>query len=223
MPSCVSSSADSGSRLKVSRWWRAALITRKLRPERAAWESQSLTWSTCRLLTLQQSLSFRSHSLTALDFTGEAGYLWDGDAFRPLVPVLLTNPISGQSVDSYGLVDSGSDLTTVRLETLVRLGLNPALLNRRNSIGLTGSEHSYEAPVELEVCGVHVSALVLASRLDGVRFEILGRDPLFRHVHFAFEEYAERGVTGSCGSCLSYVAAPTGCGTAWLGLLRGAA
>jgi len=127
----------------------------------------------------------------ALDFTGESGYLWDGTEFRPILPLSLINPATGVSADSHGLLDSGADLAFVRLETVQQLGYDVTTLNRRRTVGLTGNDLAYEVPLELEVCGVRFQATVLSSELEGVRFEILGRTPLFQHVHFAFEEYPE--------------------------------
>jgi hypothetical protein len=76
----------------------------------------------------------------------------------------------------------------VRLATLQQLGYDVTVLNQQRTVGSTGGDLAYEAPLELAVCGTKFPALVLSRTLEGVSFEILGRDPLFQHVHFAFEE-----------------------------------
>jgi hypothetical protein len=129
--------------------------------------------------------------VAAIEFTGEANYRWDGSGFRPIVPIRLTNPTSGASLDAYGLVDSGADYSIVRVETLRRLGLDLRASGQRQLVSAAGALIVNEFRVLVEVCGAQFQAIVLASVIENLSFEILGRDPLFRHVHFAFEEYAE--------------------------------
>jgi predicted aspartyl protease len=126
-----------------------------------------------------------------LDFADQYPYKRHLSVFRPLIPVRFINPINGAVVEKDGLVDTGADTSLVTIESLRLMGFELASLRSRETIGTAGLTRAYEADLIVEVCGVSFHASVVAPEVEGLDYHLLGRNPLFRHVHFAFEEYAE--------------------------------
>ena len=94
------------------------------------------------------------------------------------------------TVEKDGLVDTGADTSLVTVESLRLMGFELQSLRPRQTRGTAGLSRAYEADLIIEVCGVSFEATVVAPEVEGLDYHLLGREPLFRHVHFAFEEYA---------------------------------
>jgi predicted aspartyl protease len=124
-----------------------------------------------------------------IDFTGELPYDRHSSVFRPLVPVRFINPNNGAVLEKDGLVDTGADTSLVTLESLRLLGFELASLRSRQTIGTAGMANAYEVELIMQVCGASFTATVVAPQVEALEYHLLGRDPLFRHAHFAFEEY----------------------------------
>lgn len=124
-------------------------------------------------------------------YQGQFPYKQDGGTFRPLIPVRFANPSSGAVVETDALVDTGADTSLITYPTLLALGFDPALLESHDTVGTGGAVRVYRAEVILDVCGIRIRAPVVAPVVEGLTYHLLGRTPLFQHVHFAFEEYAE--------------------------------
>src|SRR5690349_17469117 len=122
--------------------------------------------------------------MPSLDFTGEFSY-----SARPVIPVRYVNPQTGAAFDSFALLDSGADYSMVNRTTLAILGFEESQLAASTSFGTTGSAVVYTGEILLEVCEVRMLATVLVPDQASISYNLLGRDPLFRYVHFAFEEY----------------------------------
>jgi hypothetical protein len=124
--------------------------------------------------------------MPSLEFDGEVAY-----SSRPIIPVRFVNPTGGLAFDSYGLVDSGADKSLLTPDTLAFLGYEIALLPRVRTSGTAGAATAFEVEILMELFGVAFLASALVLEHSSVHYNLLGRDPLFQHVHFAFEEYAE--------------------------------
>ena len=75
--------------------------------------------------------------------------------------------------------------------TLEELGFDPTQLEVRETLGTGGAVRMYVVDLVLEVCNARFPARVVAPDLGTADYNLLGRDPLFRYVHFAFEEYED--------------------------------
>jgi hypothetical protein len=117
----------------------------------------------------------------------------DGFVYRPKIPVTIS--YSGNRIETYGFIDSGSDITILPKEIAKVLGIE--LTGRQAEIGGIGGGLLKVVIefVNLDVGGTFLSQIkvhIPTEESKDVDQLILGHEPLFQDFNINFEYNAKR-------------------------------
>lgn len=118
-------------------------------------------------------------------------YITAGSFSRPIIPITLRN--SNKTIETYGLVDSGSDLTIFHADMAAVLGISLEKLETIQFSGIKrGTESSatgYICPLEIVVEELSFRTIVLFSYdIPSTAFGILGQTGLFDTCTILFDK-----------------------------------
>lgn len=117
----------------------------------------------------------------------------DGFVYRPKIPVTIS--YKGNRIETYGIIDSGSDITILPREIAKVLGIE--LTGKQTEIGGLGGGSLKVVInfVNLNIGGNHLIQVKVhiptEESKDAEQF-ILGQEPLFQEFNITFEYNAKR-------------------------------